>query len=308
MALIKRAPSLVNLFINKYIYNCDDIDIIVSFIEGPTTLLVSRSKCKNKIAWMHTDYEVNHWTDYFFKNSFVEADAYSRYNKIVFVSKNGEESFKRYFANYRIDVPTEIIHNILDVSEIMEKSKCKVSRVFENNKKTIICVGRLVPVKQIDMLIKCISNLKSSGTYVNLIVVGDGSEKDKLINTVSENMLSENVKFLGYQSNPYKYMIQADLYVSSSRAESFPLNIAEALILDIPVIATKNSGSIEISNDGQFCELVKNDAEALFSSLLNNLTDEFSFNILKEKLNFVNDFFDESVVLRQVQNLFGETK
>ena len=55
---------------------------------------------------------------------------------------------------------------------------------------------------------------------------------------IAENQLQEHFILLGFTANPYSYMRQCDVYVQTSRHEGFGLTIAEARILNRPVVCT----------------------------------------------------------------------
>lgn len=56
---------------------------------------------------------------------------------------------------------------------------------------------------------------------------------------IAENNLQTNLFLLGFKSNPYSYLASADLYVQTSRHEGFGLSIAEARLLNVPVVTTE---------------------------------------------------------------------
>ena len=68
------------------------------------------------------------------------------------------------------------------------------------------------------------------------------------------------------QKNPYKYLAQADLFVSTSISESYGLAVQEAFILGVPVVAVKCSGIEEVF-DTRFGKLIENSEEELACTL-----------------------------------------
>ena len=148
---------------------------------------------------------------------------------------------------------------MINVNEIKEMAKEEVSalEVPHRGGMVITSVGRLVPEKDYSTLLRAFK-VVSEKYRATLLIVGDGQEKERLIQ-LSENLrLKDSVFFLGYQRNPYKYINLADIFVLSSISESFGIVIPEALSLGKPVVATDCPyGPREILDNGTFGLLAK---------------------------------------------------
>lgn len=68
--------------------------------------------------------------------------------------------------------------------------------------------------------------------------IGEGSERDNIVELIKKYRLEHDVVLLGLRTNPYAYMKRCDVYVQSSAFEGFGLTIAEAKILGKPVVST----------------------------------------------------------------------
>lgn len=139
---------------------------------------------------------------------------------------------------------------------------------------------------------------------LSLTIIGDGSYFNNLKDIVDKNNLS-NVCLLGMKSNPMPYVKSSDLFVNSSRVESYPTVIGEALVLGVPVLATKNGGSEEILEDGRFGELIENmaDVSTLSANILgavNNVKD------LKSKALSAQSHFSTAKVLSEYTRLIDK--
>ncbi|WP_347300108.1 glycosyltransferase [Dolosigranulum savutiense] len=101
-----------------------------------------------------------------------------------------------------------------------------------------VAVGRLEPVKQYDLLLEAFHQMQA-GRW-RLTIVGDGSERDNLVQKVHVLGLSQQVHFTGWVSQEAvgDYLDQADVFVLSSRSEGFPLVVLEAVRAGLPVIGT----------------------------------------------------------------------
>ncbi|MGN8168123.1 glycosyltransferase [Lactiplantibacillus plantarum] len=304
MRLVAYFPTLINFIIKHFFVRIKSKDVVVSFLEGPTTKLVSYLKNK-KIAWMHTDYIANHWTDTFFRSKEVEAKVYNNFDKIVFVSENGQRSFKKYFKEFPISSTQTVIHNPIDIKKIREQSKKAISFPFNNGLKTIITVGRIVPVKNIKLLVNAISRIQYNDIDCNLLIIGDGSDLE-ILKQYAQKKEIKNICFAGFQENPYPYMKASDIYVSTSKAESYPLNIAEAIVLHKAVIATKNSGSIEILNNGEYGILIDQNVNELILKLSRLLSSDIEYHRAVNNSKKIAQQFEVTNNYDQIQSLIFE--
>lgn len=124
-----------------------------------------------------------------------------------------------------------------------------------------------------------VKRLDIEGIDVGLLLLGTGELEGKLKNQVKELGLEKNIKFLGYQENPYKYVKNADLFVCSSLHEGFSTAMTEALIIGTPVITTMCSGMIELLGKNEYGVIVENDETALYNGIKNILENP---SILRE--------------------------
>ena len=119
-----------------------------------------------------------------------------------------------------------------------------VSRVrnelgLDKNQFILATLGRLdIIQKGYDVLLYAIQ--RASKTHGNLILlfIGDGPDRTKLVGMAAELGVTENVRFVGHQRDPKTYLEIANAYVSSSIFEGFSLAILEAMLCELPVIAT----------------------------------------------------------------------
>ena len=171
------------------------------------------------------------------------------YNKADVVLSNSIVMKEDLLQNFNIRVPMEVIYNPIEVSTIQRKSKEEVKLIFDKNYFYFISVGGFRKEKNKILLIEAMSFLK--GTNAKLIFVGGGELQNSLIKKTEELDLVDEVIFAGIDSNPFKYIRQADCVVSGSNAEGFPNVLLESLVCEKAVIATDcKSGPREILAPG----------------------------------------------------------
>ena len=95
-----------------------------------------------------------------------------------------------------------VVHNSLsyDVQLALRKQIHSSSVFYDhfgNTNPTIVFIGRLTPVKNLDLLLDSLDYLNQLGEKYNLVFVGDGSEKASLIQITKEKKLTEQVWFYG---------------------------------------------------------------------------------------------------------------
>lgn len=226
-------------------------DTQIAFLEGMSSIYLSKTECRNKIAWVHVDLE-KHRTMTIDK----EREIYKNYNKIICVSNQAKNSFDKIYPEY--SNKSTVIYNPIDKEEIINKSSEEVEKFRDKNTVTFVAIGRLNEQKGFDILLKAHKLLKDENLENNIVILGEGTERKNLEKYILENDLEKSVKLLGFKENPYPYLKQSDVYVSSSRYEGYPLVLCEAICLNKPIIATSCTGTKEVLENGKYglmCEV-----------------------------------------------------
>jgi glycosyltransferase involved in cell wall biosynthesis len=132
----------------------------------------------------------------------------------------------------------------------------------------ILYVGRLVHQKRVDVLIEAMRRIEQSRTDIGLLIVGDGVERQQLMQQAQG---LKNVQFLGFRDRPDlpRYYGVADLFVLPSEIEAWGMVVLEALACGLPVIATSRVGAAwDLIQDGKNGYVIpENDAAALAAAI-----------------------------------------
>jgi glycosyltransferase involved in cell wall biosynthesis len=137
--------------------------------------------------------------------------------------------------------------------------------------KCILSVGSLIHRKGHDVLIRAIGKAKEKGFFINLIIVGGGSEAANLSNLARSVGVSEQIHFAGEVDHDkvHGYYTNCRYFVLATRAEGMPLTLLEAMTFGKAVVATTVDGIPEIIHDGATGLLVPpENAEALANALV----------------------------------------
>mgnify|MGYP002549754083 CR=1 FL=1 len=267
----------------------DKYDIEIAFIEGFATKFIANScnpKSK-KIAWVHTDMNKNSYADISYSNISNQIKCYKKYDKIICVSNYVKEVFEKKF--FKSD-SVVVCYNPVDESNILKKASepCDIKK---SEGLLLGTVGRLTEQKGYLRLLKCINEVKKINDDFYLWIIGDGKERPILEEYINQNNLKENVKLLGFHSNPYKYLVCCDVFICSSYAEGFSTAATESLILGKPIFTVECSGMRELFGKYKCGEIVSNTDEALLSMLKKIVTGTYN---IKSYLNDIekrkNDF------------------
>ncbi len=116
--------------------------------------------------------------------------------------------------------------------------------------KTIIAMGRLVPEKGFDLLLKAFKLIASTHKDWKLVILGEGAERKTLLHLADNLELNDRVTMPGAYRCPFGLLQLADVFVFSSRYEGFGLALAEAMAVGLPVITFNcPSGPADIVRD-----------------------------------------------------------
>nr|WP_306558954.1 glycosyltransferase [Cetobacterium somerae] len=169
----------------------------------------------------------------------------------------------------------------------------------------IISVGRLVKAKGYDILLNACELLLAKKIYFKLIILGEGPEENELKKYIKYNKLEEYIKLKSFKENPYPYIKKADIFVLASRYEGFSLVLAEAIVLEKPIIATTCTGPNEILNNGKYgIQVPIENVEKLAEALEMLLLDENKRMYYSKKSEERKFFFDMNKTLIEVKSLF----
>ncbi len=160
---------------------------------------------------------------------------------------------------YGIESNVRTIFNPIDVKKNLNLSNDSVEKDLpwsDTYSSLIIGVGRLSDQKDFQTLIKAFS-IARKNQNAKLIILGEGPERTTLEAKIKEAGLTDHVWMPGFIQNPYPYMMQADVFVLSSKYEGLPNVLIQALLLDTRCVSTRcPTGPAEILENGRLGILV----------------------------------------------------
>lgn len=100
----------------------------------------------------------------------------------------------------------------------------------------VVAAGRLTHQKGFDLLIQAFAQCAGAADH-HLVILGQGPLRNSLVSLATQLGVDHRVHFPGFQSNPWAWMAQSDVFVLSSRWEGFGNVVAEAMVCGVPVLA-----------------------------------------------------------------------
>jgi glycosyltransferase involved in cell wall biosynthesis len=198
----------------------------------------------------------------------------------------------------------KVVHNLFNIDEIIAQASLPtgIDWIDAPEVPILISVGRMVPQKAYDTLLKAFSVVKSK-KKCRLIILGDGEKRIELQELAEELQVANDVYMPGFVQNPYSYLSKAKLLVHSSNWEGLPAVLIEALACGLPIVSTNSpGGASEILENGIYGTLVPTqNPDALAEAILIQLEKKAEPGRLIERARF----FSSDRVLQKYLDVFG---
>jgi glycosyltransferase involved in cell wall biosynthesis len=182
------------------------------------------------------------------------------------------EAERRLAASVGNASRTRVVHN--GVPPVGDADPLLAVAALRRRGPVIAVLTLLRPGKGIETLIDAVPRLVDGRPDVNLAIAGDGPDRESLTRRAADLGVADRVHFVGEVRGPGPVMRAADVFVSPSWAESFPLSVLEAMSAGLPVVTTDVGGCAEAVADGETGMVVPpRDAPALAAALRRMLDD-----------------------------------
>lgn len=278
-------------------------DVEVAYLEGPAARVISgcRDPRTKLIAWIHIEQHTRTCAAGSFRSFYESLACYKRFDQIVCVSNTVKQDF--------LSIYPEIQHccvryNTLETDKILSMKDETVDVNFSDNEMKLIAVGKIAKNKGFDRLARIVNRLRQDNIPVHLYALGVGPDQEKVEAYLKKNCLEQYYTFLGYQTNPYKYVAKCDLLVCASHAEGFSTATAEALIIGTPVCTVEVSGMKELLGEhDEWGMVVPNNDEALYEGIKRMLTENGVLAYYKDQAKQRGNSFSTDNTVKAVEEL-----
>ncbi len=198
----------------------------------------------------------------------LRAAAYRRAACVVSVSPGVDDYFARLPERKRVVIP-----NPIPLDEIRSAKPATDAFAWPH---TVIGMGRLAPEKGFDVLLRAFARSAARRPDWGLAILGEGPDRARLESLAAELGIEDRAGLPGVIDDPFPRLRAADLFVLSSRSESFAIALVEAMACGLPAIATRCwSRSPGLVRDGVDGVLVPpDDVDALSAAMAALMDDE----------------------------------
>ena len=255
-------------------------DVAVAYHQGfPTYYVDEKVRSAHKVAWINTEmrkagYRKSYNTIY-----------YNRYDKIIAVSDTLKAQLiaDEYVPSHKIST----FYDILDADLIRSMSCENIDTRFgcdSGDMLLLATVGRMVGVKNYPLAVASACVLKSRGVRFRWVMVGDGSDRGNVESLISLFGLGEEIILTGMLPNPYPYIARCQIYVNTSKFEGFGLTLAEAKVLNKPIVTTDFPTAREQIRHLHNGMIVTADAECIADAIMQLYSDKKLYGAMTDSL------------------------
>lgn len=261
-----------------------------------SSVLNSTNKNSKKIGWFHSDITLPKL------QPLVPAilKQIPQFDYFIFGSQQTKDILIETYPN--LEIPeNQVILNAIPIEEL--KTKAKAFQPEFPDKPIFVSVARLHSRKGFHKLMDAHAQLLKDGFDHYVIVIGDGDEKENLRKQAESLGVTQSFEFLGSLLNPYPYVKNADFFILPSESESWPLIIADSLILQKPIISTNVGGIPEMISHKKTGYLINYETNEMYDAMKKFLTEPEFVSQIKENLTDIEKQFDNQKIFDAVENI-----
>jgi glycosyltransferase involved in cell wall biosynthesis len=201
------------------------------------------------------------------------------------------------------DKPIELIPFGVDTNHFVPNFLQKSSGEFH-----IGIAKSLKDIYGFPKLIEAFSKLAKEEDYAHLVIIGDGPEKERYQQMVSDRGLEEKVTFVGFVAREElpQWLTQLDLFVLPSESESFGVSALEAEACGVPVIVNNVGGLPEVVKHGETGIIIpNNDPEEIYQAMKTLLNDDYNRHRMEvNAVQFVKDNYQWDDCIQKMVDLY----
>ncbi len=304
---IRGNSALMKLLTPKQLHKLcvkEHYDIEVSYLEGPSARIISGCQDPDTrlVCWIHSTITSEKEAADTFRSVREAKHCYGSFREIVCVSEWTRQAFLKVFPEL---CHVRTLYNTIESEEILAQSQMPIpTGTFREGEIKLIATGSLKPVKALDRLIRIHHRLRQDGYPVHTYLLGKGPDREKLCRQAEALGEETTVTFLGYDTNPYRYVAKADCLICCSLSEGFSTAATEALIVGTPVCTVEVSGMKEMLGEHNEWGLVtENNEEALYEGIKSLIDNPELLAHYKKQAEFRGEMFGTENTVNAVEDM-----
>lgn len=284
-------PSVAQKILNENY----DVEIAPTYAAF-SAVLNSLNKNSKKIGWFHSDITLP-------KLQPLVPEILKQipqFDYFIFGSQQTKDILIETYPDLKIP-EHQVILNAIPIEEL--KQKALAFKPELPNKPVFVSVARLHSRKGFHKLMDAHARLLKDGFDHHIIVIGDGEEMENLKKQAENLRVTDSFQLLGSSMNPYPHVRNADFFILPSESESWPLIIADSLILQKPIISTNVGGIPEMIEHKKTGYLINYETDEMYESMKKFITDPQFVSQIKENLKEIEKQFDNQKIFDAVENI-----
>ncbi len=176
------------------------------------------------------------------------------------------ENNKKYFSR-RIREKCSVIYNPVDLGEY------RGCALKSEKRREIVSVCRLIPHKNLQMLIRAFGRVHTKHPDYSLVICGDGPVENELKKLISDMGLGDAVVMAGKIQNVPEKIRGCEIFASPSNFEGMSNSLIEAMCVGLPCVSTRVSGAVDLIEDHVNGVLIDVGSGEQMESALNELIE-----------------------------------
>ncbi len=231
----------------------------LGFLFLAATLVSQRKLAPSLVCTVHDSYH-----NYRLRNRIMFIPVFASFQRVVCCGQASCDSFPTFFkwlAGDRLGV----VQNGLDLARVDRIAAGARQRTRHTGDLTVIAISRLVDIKNPLSVLTAFQ--ESADPTGRLIYIGNGPLRQSLITKSRELHLDNQTEFTGLipRESVFEHLLNADLFISTSRGEGLPISVLEAMACRCPVLLSDIPPHREIAGRVDFIPLIQPDDVAGFA-------------------------------------------